>query len=110
MKRVGGTLEVALSSVQPARGLVRRLPFNAITFGHLIAAVDAAELERLRAHERVHVAQYERWGVLFFVAYPLASLGPWLRGGRAYLDNRFEVQARAGAPDVDAWSRAPSST
>ena len=73
---------------------VRRLPFNAITLGHLIAAVSAAELQRLSRHERAHVAQYERWGLLFFVAYPAASLWQWVHGRRAYFDNGFEVQAR----------------
>lgn len=52
------------------------------------------ELQRLRAHEQAHVAQYERWGPLFLVAYPLAGLAAWLRGRDAYHDNPFEVQAR----------------
>jgi hypothetical protein len=52
-------------------------------------------LHRLRTHEHEHVRQYERWGVLFFAAYPLSSLWQLLRGHRPYMDNWFEIQARA---------------
>jgi len=69
--------------------------FCAITFGHTIIGVNGAELLRLRAHEQVHVRQYERWGPLFLPAYLLASVWTWYRGGRPYLDNVFERQAFA---------------
>ncbi|MFO1503427.1 MAG: hypothetical protein U1F39_06385 [Steroidobacteraceae bacterium] len=72
----------------------RALPFRAIVFGHVILSVSAEELQRLGPHERVHVAQYERWGALFLLAYPAASLWQWLRGRDPYRDNVFEVQAR----------------
>jgi hypothetical protein len=72
-----------------------RLRFGAITFGHVILGLDADTLEHCRAHEHVHVRQYERWGVLFFVAYPGASLLAWIRGGDPYRDNVFEVEARS---------------
>jgi hypothetical protein len=72
-------------------------PFRAITFGHVVIGESAADLELLRAHEHAHVRQYERWGVFFFIAYPAASLWQLLRGGRPYLDNRFEAEARAEA-------------
>ncbi len=71
------------------------MPFAAMTFGHVILGVSHEELARLRAHELVHVRQYERLGVLFFAAYPLASLVAWARGGCPYLGNRFEVEAYA---------------
>lgn len=74
-----------------------RLPFDAITFGHVVLARSAALHDALRAHERVHVRQYERWGALFLVAYPAESLLQWARGRRPYLDNRFEVSARQQA-------------
>jgi len=48
----------------------------------------------VRAHEQVHVGQMERWGILFLLAYPLASLWAWARGGHPYLDNAFEREAR----------------
>ena len=94
-----GAIEVALA--EGSYRARRWLPFNAITFGHLIFGVSAAELSRLRPHEQAHVRQYERWGPLFFLAYPAASLWQWLRGRRAYRDNWFEVQARA-CDHVDA--------
>lgn len=100
LRRVDGTLEVALSRCDPPRGLLARLPFAAITFGHLVAAVRPADLARLRRHERAHVEQYERWGPVFLLAYPAASLWQWLRGRRPYVDNGFEVQARAAAGEA----------
>lgn len=87
-RRIRGTLEIA-----PRRGHAR-LPFAAITLGHVIVGASTAELTRLRAHERVHVRQFERWGALMLLAYPLASLWVWLRGGKAYWDNPFEREAR----------------
>lgn len=71
-----------------------KLPFRGIVFGHVILAVTAEELRHIGAHERVHVRQYERWGLLFFAAYPLCSLWLWVQGRRPYLDNPFEVEAR----------------
>jgi hypothetical protein len=88
---VDGALEVAFKEA-PYRS---RLPFNAITFGHVILGTDRQTLERLRAHEQVHVRQYERWGIFFFLAYPASSLLQWLRGKQPYWDNHFEIEARA---------------
>jgi len=67
----------------------------AITFGHVVLGRDGDALEWSRAHERVHVAQYERWGLLFLPAYVAASLWAVVRGGDFYLDNAFERAARA---------------
>ena len=98
-RRVGGTLEVAGGRV---RDFVMRLPegcrFGAITLGHVIIGLDAHALARAREHERVHVRQYERWGVLFFPMYAASSLWQWMRGRDPYRDNRFEREAfeRAG--------------
>jgi hypothetical protein len=74
--------------------------YRAVTFGHVVLCVDAMD-ERTWRHELVHVAQFERWGVFFFVSYPLASLWAKIRGGHHYRDNRFEVAARrlAGGSD-----------
>lgn len=95
-KRTSGVLEVSLAP-RSARlcKAVSCLPFTAITFGHVVIACSAQQQAALRAHERVHVAQYELWGSLFLLAYPLESLFQWVRGRRAYLDNRFEIAARA---------------
>jgi hypothetical protein len=66
---------------------------SAMTFGHVVLGVDAEALERTRAHERVHVRQYERWGPFFIPAYLLASLWALGRGEHFYFDNRFEREA-----------------
>ena len=66
---------------------------SAITFGHVVLGVDAETLGRTRAHERVHVRQYERWGPLFIPAYLLASVWALVRGRHPYFDNPFERQA-----------------
>ena len=96
IERVGGVLEVSLAPRSATLcKAVSCLPFTAITFGHIVIACSADEQAALRQHERVHVAQYELWGPLFLLAYPLESLFQWARGRRAYLDNRFEIAARA---------------
>ncbi|MES2917866.1 MAG: hypothetical protein V4729_04530 [Pseudomonadota bacterium] len=87
---VDGVLELALGAA-PYRG---RLPFHAITLGHVIVGTDPATLAQLRAHEFVHVRQYERWGPFFIPAYLGAGLYLWLRGKNPHHDNPFEVQAR----------------
>lgn len=69
--RQHGALEIALWPDDK----VRRLPFAAITFGHVIIGQNRLLLARLRAHEQVHVRQYQRWGVLFLLAYPAAACG-----------------------------------
>ena len=68
--------------------------FDAITLGHVVIGASPAALARCRAHERVHVRQYERFGVLFFPLYAASSALQWLRGRDPYWDNRFERQAR----------------
>ena len=93
---VDGTVEVSGSCVKRAvQALPRCLQFHAITFGHVIIGVDDAQLAACRDHERVHVRQYERWGLLFFPLYLGSSLVQWLRGRDPYRDNRFEVEAFA---------------
>ncbi len=59
----------------------------------MVLALDASVATRTRAHERVHVHQYERWGPLFLPAYAAASVIAWSRGRHYYLDNAFEVEA-----------------
>jgi hypothetical protein len=96
-QRVDGVLEAA--GGWPARVLRRGFPFSgsvaAITLGHVVVGVSLAALDATRAHERVHVRQFERWGVLMVVLYPLAGLIAALRGGNPYIDNVFEREARA---------------
>jgi hypothetical protein len=97
LQRVGGVLEAA--GGWPAWVLRRGFPVSgavaAITLGHVVVGVSLAALASTRAHERAHVRQYERWGLLLLVLYPLAGLLAWVRGGHPYRDNYFERQARA---------------
>ncbi|HEY0914825.1 MAG TPA: hypothetical protein VGE22_08150 [Solimonas sp.] len=92
-RRIGGTGALfaygGFSGWVLARGWV-----GAITIGHLVLARDADAMERTLAHELVHVRQYERWGLLFPLLYLWASCDAWRRGGRAYWDNRYEIEAR----------------
>ncbi len=82
----------------PGRLLAGGMPFSgpvaAITFGHVVLGDCDDSLSVTRAHEREHVRQYERWGILFFPAYLLAGLFAWIKGGDPYRDNAFEVAAR----------------
>jgi hypothetical protein len=95
-RRVGHTIEVGLARrQQQAPRCAARLPFLAITFGHVIIGQSHEALATLRAHEGEHVRQYEQLGLLFFVAYPASSLIAWLRGRCPYRDNRFEREAFA---------------
>jgi len=73
-QRCAGVLEVA---APPWRHLAR-LPFCAITLGHVVLGVSPAVLAQWRQ----------------LLAYPAASLWLWLRGKRPYLDNPFEREAR----------------
>lgn len=94
IRLLAGVLEAALWPDGPPGRLARMLPFTAITFGHVVIALTWREQDRLRAHEREHVRQYECWGVAFLIAYPLSSLWQMVRGRHYYWDNWFEVQAR----------------
>ena len=96
-RRIDGTLEVAGGGF--GRWITRPprpLRFSAITFGHVILGVDHALLERVRAHEQVHVRQYEHWGPLFIPLYLGAILLAATRGRDPYHANRFEQQACRG--------------
>jgi hypothetical protein len=90
-----GALEVTYrESDADCDSLARALPFRGIVFGHVILAVTQEELACIGAHERVHVAQYERWGPLFFLAYGASSLWQLVSGRNPYRHNHFEVEAR----------------
>lgn len=95
--RVDGVLEAA--GGWPAWVLKRGFPFSgavaAITLGHVVVGVSLDALTATRAHERAHVRQFERWGVLLLVLYPLAGVYAWARSGHPYRDNVFEREARA---------------
>jgi hypothetical protein len=94
VQRVRGCWEFHGSLV---RWILQQMPTGsgamAMTLGHTILGQDKSSLEIARDHEHVHVRQYERWGPCFIPAYLFASAIVWLRGGNAYLDNVFEVEA-----------------
>lgn len=82
------------------RVLPRAWRFDALTLGHVVLARHAQAMDSLRAHERVHVKQYERWGPLFLPAYWACSLWLWLRGRHWYRDNPFEKEAHGQVPSA----------
>ena len=98
---VGGRVRVLRGVIEFDGGQRRRprhertwlLGFRAITFGHVVIAVDRYALASLRHHERVHVRQYEVWGPFFLPAYLASSAWQLLNGRRAYRDNAFEREA-----------------
>jgi hypothetical protein len=75
------------------RLVVPRGGADALTLGRVLVARGPIELERWRAHERVHVEQADRWGPLFLPAYLTASAWALARRRDPYLDNRFEREA-----------------
>ena len=81
----GRRMEVGLPFVGPAA---------AIALGHVVLGISESAIQFTRAHERVHVRQYELWGLLFLLAYPIAGLWAWTKGGHPYRDNVFELAAR----------------
>jgi hypothetical protein len=77
---------------------------SAITFGHVVLGRDSESLGQTRAHERVHVRQYETWGPAFIPAYLVASLWALVIGMDPYHGNVFEREAVvAGARWRERW-------
>ena len=111
LQRVDGVLEAA--GGWPAWVLRRGFPFSgavaAITLGHVVVGVSLAALAATRAHERAHVRQFERWGFLLLVLYPLAGVLAWVRGGHPYRDNYFECEARAAETAARCVPERPAS-
>jgi hypothetical protein len=95
--RVGRTVEFHGGVVAL---LLDHLPVRALalTLGHVILGQSAPALDRCRAHELVHVRQYERWGPFFIPAYLLCSLVLVMRGREFYRDNPFEREAYGRSP------------
>jgi hypothetical protein len=71
------------------------VPALAMTFGHVVFGQNQAALDRTRRHERVHVRQYERWGIAFVPMYLLWWIALSLRGKNGYRENPFEIEAYA---------------
>jgi hypothetical protein len=95
VQMVQGVLEVygGFATWFLSKGLPWVGPGAAMTLGHVVLGHDLECLERTRAHEHVHVRQYERWGPLMIPMYLLYSLIAYRRGLNPYLDNPFEKEA-----------------
>lgn len=96
-RRVQGVLPGWLVQGRFGDLLLRNHPVgavNAMAIGHLVVAERGMINQRILRHEMEHVRQAACWGVLFPLAYLVASAVALLRGGEAYWDNRFEVDAR----------------
>jgi hypothetical protein len=100
-KASGGSIRLMAGVVEAEGGLVTfvlnriipSFPIAAIAVGHVVLGTDPGTLAATRRHERVHVSQYARWGLLLPVLYVASSLLALSRGGSAYHDNRFEREA-----------------
>lgn len=88
----GGLLGLLLRRAVPIPGGAR-----ALALGHVILGRTGEALRAARAHELVHVRQYERWGILFLPAYLAGGAWAIARGGDGYRDNPFEREAFASA-------------
>ncbi len=89
---VGGVVEIYGHRIAQ---LLRWIPIHpiALTLGHVVFGQDEMALQRTRTHERVHVRQYERWGIAFVPAYLAESAWLYGRGRDGYRENRFEIEA-----------------
>jgi hypothetical protein len=100
MRCIDGVIEVGGGRL---RTLISHLPscarFAAITFGHVVIGIDHDVLREVREHERIHVRQYERWGLLFFPLYVGSSVIQLLAGHNPYRDNVFEREAYAACAE-----------
>jgi hypothetical protein len=93
---VNGVVEAHSPLLERALALLTPLASgaDAMTLGHVVLGRNARALDATRAHERVHVRQYEVWGPFFLPAYFLASAHALATGRHPYFDNRFEMEAR----------------
>ena len=73
----------------------------AMTFGHAILARDKETFIETWNHERVHVDQYQRCGLLFVPMYLGVGLLLKLQRKDPYWDNPFEIEARRLGDGLD---------
>jgi len=96
---VGGVVEISggLVSRFLQHGMLVISSATAMTLGHVVLGQNESCLLASRKHERVHVAQYERWGPLMIPLYLLSSGVARVCGEHPYWGNRFEQEAYARA-------------
>ena len=92
VQRIGPTLEFWGGIVTVLLGS-RWIRARGMTLGHVVLGTSNSDLQLVRAHEWVHIRQYERWGPLFIPVYLACSIGLYLRGRNGYLENPFEIEA-----------------
>ncbi len=105
----GGKVEVIEGALEVYGGVpalwLRLCRASAMTIGHVILGRDKAALQLTRAHEHVHIKQYEAWGCFLYsrlfsfflsrLAMLKASLLRQLLRARSVRENRRATQARA---------------
>jgi hypothetical protein len=77
--------------------MLDRHPFGAMcamAIGHVVIAEKRGLTPQVLTHELAHVRQAAWWGILFPIAYLVASAWAVLHGQDAYWHNVFEVAAR----------------
>ncbi|TWT86341.1 hypothetical protein [Neorhodopirellula pilleata] len=91
---VNGVIEIEGSRIA---AVLSRLPVPAaaMTVGHVVFGRDRGWLQVTRNHERVHVAQYAKWGPFFIPAYLFLSAWLYAQGKDGYRGNPFEIEAYA---------------
>ncbi len=94
---IGGVVEIYGPRVARILALIPIGPL-ALTLGHVVFGQDRSALSMTRAHEHVHVRQYERWGIAFVPAYLIESAWLYGRGRDGYRENHFEIEAYAADP------------
>lgn len=100
IRLIDGVIEYYGGSIGRFLDGLPNFKFTAITFGHTILGTSQASLCEVRAHEHVHVRQYECWGIAFLPAYWLSSIWQMICGRNLYRDNYFEKQAYAASPEL----------
>ena len=92
---VGGVIEISggLVTLFLQHGMLVISSATAMTLGHVVLGQNESGLLSSRSHERIHVAQYERWGPLMIPLYLLSSGVARLCGKHPYWDNHFERDA-----------------
>ena len=101
----GGSVRCVSGAIEANGGfaewVIRRIlrtKVSCMTVGHVIIGLHPDGLALARAHEHVHIEQYEKWGVFFIPLYIGSSLLAWSQGKHRYRDNVFEREAYSRCP------------
>jgi hypothetical protein len=97
---VDGALEIEGPLIRKTFRLITnsRGTLLALTIGQVVIGSNKTALLLAREHERVHVRQFERWGICFLPVYLLASAWAIFQGKHPYTGNRFEREAYEASP------------